>query len=228
MVLGSFSICWMPYLVVVCTQSMRVYNPDSQVLYKAVFSLAMANSGINPVIYAWKNTGFRRAFLRLLRCQSPDTPEFERSFRNTPTNIATDRKLPLETISKREQPATLINQELQTTTICDKEGNKIIKREETGRVNDRMTNSIVNNNSVKSDRCRIIENIAYDERLLVDADRCHIIENLGFEDCLNINNLRMIDSNEKDSDEDSVATLPMSQEDTQSVNAKVKGHKCNV
>lgn len=33
----------------------------------------MANSGMNPIIYAWKNTNFRRAFGRLLKCKAPDS-----------------------------------------------------------------------------------------------------------------------------------------------------------
>lgn len=33
----------------------------------------MANSGMNPVIYAWKNRTFRRAFIHLLRCKAPDS-----------------------------------------------------------------------------------------------------------------------------------------------------------
>lgn len=41
-------------------------------IYKASFSLAMANSGMNPMIYAWKNTGLRAAFVRLLRGKHPD------------------------------------------------------------------------------------------------------------------------------------------------------------
>lgn len=32
----------------------------------------MANSGMNPLIYAWKNKNFRRAFALLLRCKNPD------------------------------------------------------------------------------------------------------------------------------------------------------------
>lgn len=34
----------------------------------------MANSALNPLIYAWKNRTFRRALIRLLKCQSPDQP----------------------------------------------------------------------------------------------------------------------------------------------------------
>lgn len=33
----------------------------------------MANSGMNPIIYAWKNRTFRRAFSHLLRCKAPDS-----------------------------------------------------------------------------------------------------------------------------------------------------------
>lgn len=33
----------------------------------------MANSGMNPLIYAWKNRTFRRAFIHLLRCRTPDS-----------------------------------------------------------------------------------------------------------------------------------------------------------
>lgn len=32
----------------------------------------MANSGMNPIIYAWKNVNFRNAFTLLLRCKSPN------------------------------------------------------------------------------------------------------------------------------------------------------------
>lgn len=35
--------------------------------------MAMANSGMNPIIYAWKNRTFRRAFIHLLRCRTPDS-----------------------------------------------------------------------------------------------------------------------------------------------------------
>ena len=42
----------------------------------------MSNSALNPLIYAWKNSGFRRAFGRLLRCKSPDTMEPSQSMRS--------------------------------------------------------------------------------------------------------------------------------------------------
>lgn len=41
-------------------------------MYKATFSLAMANSGMNPMIYAWKNPALRRVFALLMRGRNPD------------------------------------------------------------------------------------------------------------------------------------------------------------
>lgn len=42
----------------------------------------MANSGMNPIIYAWKNTNFRRAFGRFLKCKRPDSIEPSQSIRS--------------------------------------------------------------------------------------------------------------------------------------------------
>lgn len=42
----------------------------------------MANSGMNPIIYAWKNTNFRRAFGRFLKCKRPDSMEPSQSIRS--------------------------------------------------------------------------------------------------------------------------------------------------
>lgn len=44
----------------------------SNTWYKITFALALANSAMNPLIYAWKNTNFRRAFQRILRLKSPN------------------------------------------------------------------------------------------------------------------------------------------------------------
>lgn len=62
----------MPYLVITSAQLFKYFEHGSARFYKAVFCLAMANSGVNPLIYAWKNSAFRRAFGKLLRCQRPD------------------------------------------------------------------------------------------------------------------------------------------------------------
>nr|XP_014088007.2 5-hydroxytryptamine receptor 2B [Bactrocera oleae] len=70
-IMGCFSICWLTYFIVVCMELLNVYN-ISVMLYKIAFSLAMFNSALNPVIYCWKNTTFRRAYWRLLRCKNPN------------------------------------------------------------------------------------------------------------------------------------------------------------
>lgn len=49
-----------------------LFDHSSPVLYKVVFSLAVANSGMNPIIYAWKNKNFRCAFALILSCKNPD------------------------------------------------------------------------------------------------------------------------------------------------------------
>lgn len=77
--LGSFSLCWMPFVVVACAQTLPVFRLSSPIAYRLTSSLAMCNSGINPMIYAWKNAGFRAAFARLLRCKGPDTSEYRGS-----------------------------------------------------------------------------------------------------------------------------------------------------
>jgi hypothetical protein len=48
----------------------------------AAFTLAMSNSAMNPLIYAWKNSNFRQAFTNLLKCKSPDTLEPSQSMRS--------------------------------------------------------------------------------------------------------------------------------------------------
>lgn len=73
LILGCFTVCWLPYFVVATSQIFKFAANSSPTCYKAAFSLAMANSGMNPVIYAWKNRTFRRAFSHLLRCRAPDS-----------------------------------------------------------------------------------------------------------------------------------------------------------
>lgn len=63
----------MPYFIIACAQIFKFLEHSSPTLYKGAFSLAMANSGMNPVIYAWKNSNFRGAFSRLLKCKGPDS-----------------------------------------------------------------------------------------------------------------------------------------------------------
>jgi len=95
LVLGSFSVCWLPYMIVSCTVLSGVCTSNTALIYEAAFTLAMVNSCVNPVIYAWKNPEFRQAIKRLLHCSSPNrippTPSFitanKISFRTTGTNV---------------------------------------------------------------------------------------------------------------------------------------------
>lgn len=74
LILGCFSVCWLPYFIVACAQIFQYTERSSPTVYKVAFTLALGNSGMNPLIYAWKNTGLRLAFVRLLRFRHPDCP----------------------------------------------------------------------------------------------------------------------------------------------------------
>ncbi|XP_063243721.1 histamine H2 receptor-like [Bacillus rossius redtenbacheri] len=69
MVMVSFSICWLPFFIASCVQVMGVKTQASTIVYKFAFSLGIANSFMNPMIYAWKNPGFKHVFMQLLCCQ---------------------------------------------------------------------------------------------------------------------------------------------------------------
>ncbi|XP_072397022.1 D(1A) dopamine receptor-like [Diabrotica undecimpunctata] len=71
-ILGCFTICWLPYFVIVI-YIRTTRNTEAATLYEVFFNLAMTNSCMNPLIYAWKNKNFRKAFLNLLKCHHPDS-----------------------------------------------------------------------------------------------------------------------------------------------------------
>lgn len=77
--MGCFSVCWLPYFGVL-TYNRIINSFRSHLLYEIAFTLAMTNSGMNPLIYAWKNTNFRKAFWCLLRCRNPNCPSYNNSF----------------------------------------------------------------------------------------------------------------------------------------------------
>ncbi|KAK2190110.1 hypothetical protein NP493_88g04039 [Ridgeia piscesae] len=70
MVLGTFYLCWCPYMVV--AGIVASYGPKApvvlRILYDGTKILAITNSGLNPCIYAWRNIEFRKAYKTLLRC----------------------------------------------------------------------------------------------------------------------------------------------------------------
>lgn len=82
LILGSFSVCWLPYVVLVLYQVTAPHGKPSSTVYRSMLSVALCNSGVNPVIYAWKNQSFRKAFQRLLRLRSPDHNEYNSSFKS--------------------------------------------------------------------------------------------------------------------------------------------------
>ncbi|XP_070163554.1 adenosine receptor A2b-like isoform X3 [Polyergus mexicanus] len=72
LILGCFSICWLPFFVMACIQFFGEKTDVTMLCYKCAFALAVANSGMNPFIYAWKNTNFRKAFQKILHFKSPN------------------------------------------------------------------------------------------------------------------------------------------------------------
>ncbi|KAK9892620.1 hypothetical protein WA026_020998 [Henosepilachna vigintioctopunctata] len=70
LILGCFTVTWFPYFL--CITIITTYGNVCVLFYEISFSMAVGNSAMNPLIYAWKNNGYRRAFLRLLSCRAPD------------------------------------------------------------------------------------------------------------------------------------------------------------
>ncbi|XP_016948281.1 histamine H2 receptor [Drosophila biarmipes] len=68
-IMGCFTLCWLPYFCVAIAQLFSICQ-SSSMIYKTTFSLAIANSALNPIIYSWKNSGFRRAFAQTLCCRT--------------------------------------------------------------------------------------------------------------------------------------------------------------
>ncbi|CAK1544819.1 unnamed protein product [Leptosia nina] len=135
LVLGSFSICWMPFVVVACAQTLPIGRLQNPIAYRLTSSLAMSNSGINPLIYAWKNAGFRAAFAKLLRCKRPDTSEYRGS--PAPERKRGSVALREGSINRSTPPASLSN------------------------FGGRPTRLVYVQHEPDTSRCRIIENVGY-------------------------------------------------------------------
>lgn len=73
-------MCWLPYVVVALAQVFD--EKPSPTVYRIMYTIAMCNSGVNPMIYAWKNASFRKAFYRLLSLRTPDHNDYNSSFKN--------------------------------------------------------------------------------------------------------------------------------------------------
>ncbi|XP_077996392.1 adenosine receptor A2b-like [Glandiceps talaboti] len=65
-VIGAFAICWIPFATMVSIVSIPTAECGTPWLFYIVFSIAVSNSAVNPVIYAWRNRDFRESFIKLL------------------------------------------------------------------------------------------------------------------------------------------------------------------
>ncbi|XP_058970057.2 neuropeptide receptor 22-like [Pocillopora verrucosa] len=63
-----YAICWVPVLVMYTVTHALPNQELYSRLHRVTILLAMFNSCINPVVYSFTSTRFRKHFLRLLRC----------------------------------------------------------------------------------------------------------------------------------------------------------------
>ncbi|XP_037668117.1 alpha-1D adrenergic receptor [Choloepus didactylus] len=68
-VVGVFVVCWFPFFFVLPLGSLFPQLKPSEGVFKVIFWLGYFNSCVNPLIYPCSSREFKRAFLRLLRCQ---------------------------------------------------------------------------------------------------------------------------------------------------------------
>ncbi|XP_004687067.1 PREDICTED: alpha-1D adrenergic receptor, partial [Condylura cristata] len=68
-VVGAFVLCWFPFFFVLPLGSLFPQLKPSDGVFKVIFWLGYFNSCVNPLIYPCSSREFKRAFLRLLRCQ---------------------------------------------------------------------------------------------------------------------------------------------------------------
>ena len=66
-----YAVCWLPLhvLTIIGQQDPTIFNHNA-VHCVWLFShwLAISNSGVNPVVYFWMNTSYRRGFIQLFAC----------------------------------------------------------------------------------------------------------------------------------------------------------------
>ncbi|XP_001380260.2 alpha-1D adrenergic receptor [Monodelphis domestica] len=68
-VVGVFVLCWFPFFFVLPLGSLFPQLKPSEGVFKVIFWLGYFNSCVNPLIYPCSSKEFKRAFVRLLRCQ---------------------------------------------------------------------------------------------------------------------------------------------------------------
>ncbi|KAM8938672.1 alpha-1D adrenergic receptor [Pelodytes ibericus] len=68
-VVGVFILCWLPFFLVLPLGSFFPSLKPSDSVFKVIFWLGYFNSCVNPMIYPCSSKEFKRAFIRLLKCQ---------------------------------------------------------------------------------------------------------------------------------------------------------------
>ncbi|XP_053113506.1 alpha-1D adrenergic receptor [Hemicordylus capensis] len=68
-VVGVFILCWLPFFFVLSFGSYFPSLKPSGMAFKIIFWLGYFNSCVNPIIYPCSSKEFKRAFIRLLKCQ---------------------------------------------------------------------------------------------------------------------------------------------------------------
>ena len=67
-VVGVFLLCWCPFLLLLAAQCYGyVFTTTMFKFFKYSYYPALLNSGLNPIIYAWRMKDFRLASLKLCR-----------------------------------------------------------------------------------------------------------------------------------------------------------------
>ncbi|XP_006631799.2 alpha-1A adrenergic receptor [Lepisosteus oculatus] len=68
-VVGMFILCWLPFFLALPIGSFNTHLRPPETLFKVIFWLGYFNSCLNPIIYPCSSKEFKRAFIRILRCQ---------------------------------------------------------------------------------------------------------------------------------------------------------------
>lgn len=68
-VVGMFVLCWLPFFIILPLGSISSLLKPPETLFKVIFWLGYFNSCLNPIIYPCSSKEFKRAFIRILRCQ---------------------------------------------------------------------------------------------------------------------------------------------------------------
>ncbi|XP_043559823.1 alpha-1A adrenergic receptor-like [Chiloscyllium plagiosum] len=68
-VMGMFILCWLPFFIALPLGSFFPSLRPTETVFKVVFWLGYSNSCVNPIIYSCNSKEFKRAFIRILKCQ---------------------------------------------------------------------------------------------------------------------------------------------------------------